>query len=127
MNKSFKRDIQLLTKILDNQNKMIKTLKRFGCNQKNLENDIEAFDLCAFYMAQIGEASKLLTDSTISSFSVFDPLVTKKFRNMIDHVYEDVNRAYLKAFIFSTISQPSIQEIINRLSYCRENANNSDN
>lgn len=42
MNKSLKRDIQLLTKILDNQNKIIKVLKRFGCNQKNLENDIEA-------------------------------------------------------------------------------------
>lgn len=97
MNKSLRRDIQLLTKILDNQNKIIKALKRFGCNQKNLENDIEAFDLCAFYMAQIGESAKLLTDLTIDSFRVFDPLVTKKFRNMIDHVYEDVNRAYLKS------------------------------
>ncbi len=86
MNKSLKRDIQLLTKILDNQNKIIKVLKRFGCNQKNLENDIEAFDL----------------------------LVTKKFRNMIDHVYEDVNRAYLKAFIFSTISQSQSYDVCER-------------
>lgn len=38
----------------------------------NLENNKMAFDLCAFYMSQIGEAAKLLTDETKESFEFFN-------------------------------------------------------
>lgn len=81
-----------------------------------------AFDLCAFYMAQIGEASKLLTDDSQNSLSCIDFSVLKAFRNMIDHTYEKVNKKYLKAYIFSMITPETMAEIKRRINYCNENA-----
>lgn len=55
MTKSYKKDIQLLILILEKQKEIRETINLFGCNQNNLEQNKKAFDLCAFYMAQIGE------------------------------------------------------------------------
>ncbi len=81
-----------------------------------------AFDLCAFYMAQIGEASKMLTDESQSSLTCINFSVLKVFRNMIDHTYEKVNKKYLKAYIFSMITAEAMAEIKSRINYCNENA-----
>lgn len=81
-----------------------------------------AFDLCAFYMVQIGEASKLLTDDTKNSLTCINVNVLKAFRNMIDHTYEKVNKRYLKAYIFSMIAPEAVAEVKNRINYCNENA-----
>ena len=62
-----------------------------------------AFDLCAFYMAQIGEASKMLTDDTQNFLTC-------------------INAGVLKAYIFSMIEPSAITEIKNRINYCNENA-----
>ena len=122
MTKSYSKDVQLLMKILQNQDKINKAIKAFNCNQNNLDKNEMAFDLCAFYMSQIGEAAKLLTDKTKQSFKYFDADCTKYFRNMVDHVYEKVNRSYLKSYIFSTISKEAVMEIKDRIKYCMENA-----
>ena len=122
MIRSYKKDIQLLMSILQRQNDIKEVIKRFGCSQNNLEQDKMAFDLCAFYMAQIGEASKMLTDDTQLSLSCINAGVLKTFRNMIDHTYEKVNKKYLKAYIFSMIEPEAIAEIKNRIHYCNENA-----
>lgn len=95
MTTSYKKDIQLLMSILQRQNDIKEAIKRFGCNQNNLEQDKMAFDLCAFYMAQIGEASKMLTDDTKNSLACINTSILKAFRNMIDHTYEKVNKKYL--------------------------------
>lgn len=100
MVKSYQKDIQLLMKILENQQNITETIS----NTNNLENNKMAFDLCAFYMSQIGEAAKLLTDETKESFHYFNADCTKYFRNIVDHIYEKVNKTYLKAYIFSTIA-----------------------
>lgn len=100
MTKSYAKDIQLLLAILLNQDNIRKVIERFGCNQNNLEKDSMAFDLCSFYMAQIGESAKLLTEESKSALSCLDAGILKYFRNQIDHVYEKVNKAYLKPFIF---------------------------
>lgn len=118
MTKSYKKDIQLLLKILDNQNKIKNVISDFKCNETDIENNTYAFDLCALYMAQIGEASKYLTDSTKQSFKYFDSSITGYFRNMIDHVYEKVNKRFLKAYIFNMIKQETINEIQDRLKFC---------
>ncbi len=73
-------------------------------------------------MSQIGEASKYLTDHTKQSFKYFDPSVTGYFRNMIDHVYEKVNKKFLKAYIFSMVKQETIAEVHNRLQFCMTHA-----
>ena len=86
-------------------------IKHFECDSHNLESNKMAFDLCAFYMSRIGEAAKLLTDETKQSFQYFNADCTKHFRNMVDHVYEKVNKTYLKAYIFSTISSETVKEI----------------
>ncbi|WP_304975784.1 hypothetical protein [uncultured Acetatifactor sp.] len=122
MTKSYKKDIQLLMSILQRQNDMKAVIGRFGCNQNNLEQDKMAFDLCAFYMAQIGEASKMLTEDTQNSLACIDISVLKAFRNMIDHTYEKVNKKYLKAYIFSMTETKAMTEIKNRIKFCNENA-----
>ena len=121
LTKSYKKDIQLLLSILQRQKDIVDTIDHFGCNQNNLEQNKMAFDLCAFYMAQIGEASKMLTDNTKKSLNCFNTSILKMFRNMIDHTYEKVNKAYLKAYIFSVIT-PNVTEEKNRVLYCKENS-----
>ena len=118
MTKSYKKDIQLLLKILENQNKIKNVISDFKCTEMDIENNAYAFDLCALYMAQIGEASKYLTDSTKQSFQYFDSSITGYFRNMIDHVYKKVNKKFLKAYIFNMIKQETINEIQDRLKFC---------
>lgn len=119
---SLQKDIQLLMKILQNQQNIKNVIRDFGCTEKDLETNTYAFDLCALYMAQIGEAAKLLTKETQDSFQYFDGTITKYFRNMIDHVYEKVNRKYLKAYIFTTVSNEVMKEIKDRIQYCHEHA-----
>ena len=126
MKKSYAKDVQLLMKILQNQVKMAKAIETFNCNQNNLDQNEMAFDLCAFYMSQIGEAAKLLTDKTKKSFNYFNADCTKYFRNIVDHVYEKVNKGYLKAFVFSMISKEAVNEIKNRIKYCNEHAKSSN-
>lgn len=123
MTKSYKKDIQLLMTILRNQSKIVETIRHFNCNKSDLDKNEMAFDLCAFYMAQIGEAAKLLTDDTKKSLNCLDAEVLKAFRNMIDHTYEKVNRSYLKAYIFSMTLATTQQEIKERIKYCNQNAN----
>ena len=77
-----------------------------------------AFDLCSFYMAQIGESAKLLTEESKSALDCLDARILKYFRNQIDHVYEKVNKTYLKPFIFSVISKEAVQEVKERIKYC---------
>lgn len=122
MNKTYRTDVQLLTKILQNQVNIENAIKRFGCNEKNLENDTMVFDLCAFYMAQIGEEIKNLTDTTKKSLTFVDVNILRKFRNMIDHTYDKVNKSVLKAYIFLVISEKSKKEIKDRIMYCRQHA-----
>lgn len=122
MTKSYKKDIQLLMSILQRQNDIKNAINHFGCNQNNLEQNQMAFDLCAFYMAQIGEASKMLTDSTKKTLTCFNADILKAFRNMIDHTYEKVNKAYLKAYIFNMIAPNVTEEIKNRIQYCMNNS-----
>ena len=124
MTKSYAKDIQLLLAILRNQDNIKNALERFNCNQKNLEQEPMAFDLCSFYMAQIGESAKLLTDESKSALSCLDARILKYFRNQIDHVYEKVNKTYLKPFIFSVISKDAIQEIKERIKYCTAQSKN---
>ena len=75
-------------------------------------------------MSQIGEAAKYLTDSTKESFVKFDYKSTSKFRDLIDHIYEKVNRNVLKAYIFSMAKSEVTTEIKNRITYCRVNKRN---
>lgn len=121
MTKSYKRDIQILMKMFQNQTKIANAIKRFGCNQNNLDKDDMAFDLCAFYMAQIGEEAKLLTDDSKAALTCINTDILKSFRNMIDRTYEKVSKVYLKAFIFSTIEPQAMEEVKSKIKYCTEN------
>lgn len=118
MTKSCQKDIQLLMSILQRQSDIKDVIQHFGCSQNNLENNKMAFDLCAFYMAQIGEASKMLTDDTKNSLSCLNVNILKSFRNMIDHTYEKINKVYLKAYVFNIIAPDVTAEIKNRIQYC---------
>ena len=129
VNKSFKRDVQILTKIRVNQNYIEGVVRNNGCSftqQANgLFNNREAFDLCSFYMAQIGEKVKLLTDSTkdcLNKYFNLDILVY--FRNMIDHDYDSVNRVILQSYIQQIISKEFVDAVEDRIKYCNSNKKN---
>lgn len=126
MTKSYSKDIQLLLAILRNQDNIKKVIERFNCNQNNLEKDTMAFDLCSFYMAQIGESAKLLTEESKSALSCLDAGILKYFRNQIDHVYEKVNKTYLKPFIFAVISKEAMLEVKDRIKYCTNQTKESE-
>lgn len=123
MTKSYSRDVNILIKILKNQSKIVETINYFGCNQSNLDKNTMAFDLCAFYMAQIGEIAKLLTDSTKKSLKSFDARKLQVFRNIIDHAYDKVDKELLKAYIFRMISPQVTMEIKRRVQYCMQHKN----
>ena len=93
MTKSYKRDIQILLKMLENVDSARDVVNRYNVNFNNssksaLYKNKDAFDLCSFYLAQFGEKVKLLTDSSKSNLSsVVDLNILKYFRNIIDHDY----------------------------------------
>lgn len=98
--KDLSRDLQLLLKIAENIESIQNVVRDFKCDfsqtEKGLCRNKYAFDLCAFYMAQIGEKIKGLTDGTYAELDKSANLNNfRYFRNMIDHSYENVNRVML--------------------------------
>jgi len=127
MKRTINTDVQLLAKILANQEKIKSVLKKFDCNERNLDapDNYMAFDLCAMYMAQIGEAVKLLSDDTVNNIHSINIKILSYFRNMIDHVYEKVNKTVLKGYIFSTISDRTMKEFKDILKNCQNEIKNN--
>ena len=41
---------------------------------------------------------------------------------MIDHIYEKVNKKYLKAYIYGMVKGEAMKEVIDRINFCREHA-----
>lgn len=122
MRKTYNKDVQLLMTILKNQSKIKEAIKDFKCSERDIDEHKYAFDLCALYMSQIGEAAKSLTDATKDSFQYFSPSITYKFRNLIDHEYEKINKKALKAYIFAMIKPEVTKELSDRVLFCREHA-----
>lgn len=127
MTKSYKRDIQVLLKMLVNVDNARDVIKRFKLTfnssaQNALYRNKDAFDLCSFYLAQFGEKVKLLTDASRDDLSkVVDLNILKYFRNIIDHDYESVNKVILQGYIQSLVSNEFRNAIINRIEYCKIN------
>lgn len=101
----------------------------FGCKialtsgPKSLVDNKLAFDLCAFYMAQLGEKVKLLTDDTYKDLnSTVNLQIFKYFRNLIDHDYDSVNRSVLRAYIELATSNTFLNCIKGRIAYCNAHA-----
>ena len=126
MSSSKSRDIQILTYILKNQNNIRAAIKRMGVslNQSatnSIVKDDMAFDLCAMYMAQIGENVKLLTEESQTAVSqIIDVPTLKYFRNMIDHDYEKVNKTILRPYIESAQSDKAMTAIKKLISNCSD-------
>lgn len=126
MTKSLSRDAAVLTSIMKNRQNIIDVFNRFGLDFSNsargVINDKMAFDLCAMYMAQIGESVKLLTDGTKGVLSqTIDVGVLKYFRNMIDHSYEKVNKVILQSYIQLMISPKVDTMLKQQYLYCIKN------
>ena len=126
MTKSLSRDAAVLTSIMKNRQNIIDVFNRFGLDFSNsargVINDKMAFDLCAMYMAQIGESVKLLTDGTKGVLSqTIDVGVLKYFRNMIDHSYEKVNKVVLQSYIQLMISPKVDTMLKQQYLYCLKN------
>ena len=116
----------LLASILKNQNKIECVMRDFNCDfsqsYSSVANNVYAFDLCAMYMAQIGESTKLLTDETKNIVSKeIDLNILRYFRNMIDHDYDKINKPYLQAYIQLMISSNVKKVLKDRYIYCAKN------
>lgn len=125
MNKSYSRDVSVLIKlsktITDIRDVMTSFKVDFSRTNKALCNNKYAFDLCALYMAQFGEKVKLLTDSSKAELSQYVNLETLvRFRNIIDHDYESVNKVMLQAYIQQVVSKEFLDIIDARILYCKE-------
>lgn len=127
MTKSYKRDIQILLKMLANIDSARDVITRYRVNfasnsQYSLHLNKDAFDLCAFYLAQFGEKVKLLTDTTRHDLStIVDLSILKYFRNIIDHDYESVNKVILMSYIQLLTSNDFRNAVIKRIDYCKQN------
>lgn len=131
MQKSYSKDIQILVGITRNRQKIINAMNEFKCDfsysKKGITNNEMAFDLCAMYMAQIGESAKLLTDNSKCVInSIVDVNTLKYFRNMIDHSYEKVNRDYLQAYIVVVVSDKFLEVLKNQIRICINNKRKSN-
>ncbi len=124
MAKSLSRDIQVLAYILQNQLKIQDVAKRFERDfsvngSKSVTRDDMAFDLCAMYMAQIGENVKLLTDEMREELDkAMNTSVLKYFRNMIDHAYEKVNKSMLVVYIQTAQSEQAVKAVKDLIKHC---------
>lgn len=127
MTKNKSRDKALILTILKNQQKIKDAIKFFKCTEYNLDQNDMAFDLCAMYMAQIGESAKLLTDDTKSNLTTFDWRTIKYFRDFIDHVYEKINKKTLKPYIFLMTSPKVTNELKDVLKQITQELNNEKN
>ena len=125
-NASYSRDVALLLSIMKNQKKIKDVVSRFNVSfeQKDKNficNDEMVFDLCAMYMAQIGEEVKhLTTESKNNLNNTLDTSVLYQFRNMIDHTYEKVNKIMLSAYIEKAVRTETIKVVRDRVEYCKE-------
>ena len=117
MTPTLKNDTSLLTNIAKYQNKIIGVLKDFDCelsasSTKALYKSEYGFDLCAMYMAQIGENVNHLTEETKADVSKYIDIGTLKyFRNLIDHSYEKVKKSLLQAYIQAVISPECVKGV----------------
>ena len=124
--KNFKTDITRLKKILEHQKDIEETVELFQCefsqSPKGLCNNKKAFDLCSFYMVQIYELSKGLSQSSKDELSkVLNLEVLRMFRNRISHQYDKINKVYLQSYIQQMCSKEAINVMKSRYLYCQEN------
>lgn len=130
MTRSFSRDVQVLTYILRNQKKIKDVAARFECDfsttgVKSILKDEQAFDLCAMYMAQIGENAKLLTDFSKEELGkIIDIRTLTYFRNMIDHSYEKVNKSVLLPYIQIAQSDKAMNQVMALMTKCNAKKKN---
>ncbi len=121
------RDIQVLTYIYKNQEKIRQAVKRLDCDfstagRRSIVKDDMAFDVCAMYMAQIGENVKLLTDETREKLNqVVNVDILRQFRNSIDHNYENINRTFLLPYIQMMQSDKTMDSVNQLIKECFQN------
>lgn len=130
ISKSLSRDMNVILKIIDNVNNMRELILKGGFDFSNTEkgiiNNKFAFDLCSFYISQIGEKVKLLTDATVEDLGkVFDIRCCVKFRNLIDHDYEHISKKVLVPYVQMVTSNDFLNALHRRYDYCKQNKRNS--
>ena len=124
MAKNYSKDVQVLTYILVNQKNIRDVARRFGCDfsqygANSVINDKMAFDLCAMYMAQIGESVKNLSPKTKDELSnVINVDVLRYFRNVISHTYEKVDKHMLVTYIQLVQSDTTVKRVRELLNRC---------
>lgn len=122
MIKNYKRDIGILIKIEMEIEKLQKSLNRFNIrSQRDIIEDEDVLDLCAFRVFQIGELSKRLTDETKNSLSFTSYISVSKLRDDIGHAYSSLNKSWLVSVVLKLITPEIRKEIQDRINYCKKN------
>ena len=103
------------------QVKMSKVLKKTNCLTANkLLTDEYTLDLCSFYIANIGELTRKLTDSTKEALSSIHCHSLLRIRNIIDHAYTSADKSKFIPFIFLLAKDESIRIVSERFEYCNK-------
>lgn len=125
MTKSYKRDKDLLKSTLEYVDKINRTLKLHRITLDNVISNDLAIDSCAFYLSQIGELAKSLTEDSalfLYNATTIDLKLLVYCRNMIDHDYTHMNRSLLIMYLRIILSKDFTCLVANRIDYCYKHA-----
>jgi len=86
-----KSDLERLQKIKTHCVNIQKTLQNQSLDEFKSENGIDARDVCAFRLFQIGEHAHKLSDDLKLNYPKFKWGAAYRFRNVLGHDYEGVS------------------------------------
>ena len=86
-----KADLERVRKIKMHCINIQKTLEHITIDDFMAENGVDARDVCAFRLFQIGEHSHKLSDELKSLYPDFAWAAAYRFRNVLGHDYEGVS------------------------------------
>ena len=86
-----KADIERIQKIRKHCVNIQKTIQNFTIDDFNSVNGIDARDVCAFRLFQIGEHSHKLSEELKTQYPDFAWGAAYRFRNVLGHDYEGVS------------------------------------
>jgi len=104
-----KHDLERLQKIKTHCANIQKTLENFTLDEFKSEDGVDARDVCAFRLFQIGEHAHKLSDELKTKYPNFKWSAAYRFRNVLGHDYEGVS--------FNAIWKSSKDDVPQLLSY----------
>lgn len=124
MDKSFKKDVILLTNILNNIDDIMSTMDELGCNTSDTKKSIlynkRASDLCMLYIVKIVEYTKLMTEDTVDCIK--EEMEIEKLCKCVDSLSDDnTDRIKVMNCVKQIVRSNVIRVLKDRRVFCLQN------